>query len=72
MTRLKALSPDEVTGKTKEMFTAVNAKFGVVPNMIRTMGQSLGSNLYLSSFFRIASMDKIKPAILHCTLEQEN
>ncbi len=40
MTRLKALSPDEVTGKTKEMFTAVNNKFGVIPNMIRTMGNS--------------------------------
>ena len=40
MTRLKALSPDEATGKTKEMFTAVNNKFGVVPNMIRTMGNS--------------------------------
>jgi uncharacterized peroxidase-related enzyme len=40
MIRLKALSPDEVAGKTKEMFTAVNNKFGVVPNMIRTMGNS--------------------------------
>jgi uncharacterized peroxidase-related enzyme len=40
MTRLKALSTDEVTGKAKEMFTAVNNKFGVVPNMIRTMGNS--------------------------------
>lgn len=40
MTRLKALSPEEVTGKAKEMFTAVNNKFGVVPNMVRTMGNS--------------------------------
>ena len=40
MTRLKAISPDEVTGKAKEMFTAVNNKFGLVPNMIRTMGNS--------------------------------
>jgi uncharacterized peroxidase-related enzyme len=40
MTRLKALSPDEATGKTKEMFTAINNKFGVVPNMMRTMGNS--------------------------------
>ena len=40
MTRLKALSPDETTGKAKEIFTAVNNKFGVVPNMIRTMGNS--------------------------------
>ena len=40
MTRLKALSPDEATGKAKEMFSAVNNKFGVVPNMIRIMGNS--------------------------------
>jgi|SRR5688572_24667271 len=40
MTRLKALNPDEATGKTKEMFTAINNKFGVVPNMMRTMGNS--------------------------------
>lgn len=40
MTRLKALKPDQATGKAKEMFTAVNNKFGVVPNMIRTMGNS--------------------------------
>ncbi len=40
MTRLKALSPDQVTGKAKEMFTAVNNKFGVVPNMVRAMGNS--------------------------------
>lgn len=40
MARLKALSPDNVTGKTKEMFNAINAKFGVVPNMMRTMGNA--------------------------------
>lgn len=40
MTRLTALNPDEATGKTKELFTAVHSKFGVVPNMVRTMGNS--------------------------------
>ena len=30
MTRLKALSPVEATGNTREMFTAINNKFGVV------------------------------------------
>ncbi|OYU79063.1 MAG: peroxidase [Flavobacterium sp. BFFFF1] len=40
MTRLKALNPEEVTGKTKELFNAVQAKLGVVPNMMRTMGNS--------------------------------
>lgn len=40
MTRLKALSPDEATGKTKELFNAIQAKLGMVPNMMRTMGNS--------------------------------
>src|SRR5689334_969614 len=40
MTRLKALNPDQASGKTKELFNAINSKFGVVPNMMRTMGNS--------------------------------
>jgi len=40
MTRLKALSPDEATGKTKELFNAIQGKLGMVPNMMRTMGNS--------------------------------
>lgn len=40
MTRLKALSPDQASGKTKELFNAINSKFGMVPNMMRTMGNS--------------------------------
>lgn len=40
MTRLTALNPKEVTGKTKDLFNAVQAKLGVVPNMMRTMGNS--------------------------------
>ena len=40
MTRLKALSPDHASGKTKELFNAINSKFGIVPNMMRTMGNS--------------------------------
>ena len=40
MIRLKALSPEEATGKTKELFTAIENKLGMVPNMMRTMGNS--------------------------------
>ena len=40
MTRLTALNPEEVTGKTKDLFNAVQAKLGVIPNMMRTMGNS--------------------------------
>ena len=40
MKRLNAISPDHASGKTKELFNAINSKFGVVPNMMRTMGNS--------------------------------
>lgn len=40
MTRLTALNPEQASGKTKEMFNAINGKLGVVPNMMRTMGNS--------------------------------
>lgn len=40
MARLKALSPDEASGKTKELFNVVQSKLGMVPNMMRTMGNS--------------------------------
>jgi uncharacterized peroxidase-related enzyme len=40
MTRLKALNPNEAKGKTKELFTAIEGKLGMVPNMMRTMGNS--------------------------------
>lgn len=40
MTRLKALDPAQTEGKTKELFNAVQSKLGVVPNMMRTMGNA--------------------------------
>ncbi|MBC8112687.1 MAG: carboxymuconolactone decarboxylase family protein [Verrucomicrobia bacterium] len=40
MTRLTALSPDQATGKTKELFTTIEGNLGMVPNMMRTMGNS--------------------------------
>ena len=40
MQRLKALNPDRATGKTKELFNAIESNLGMVPNMMRTMGNS--------------------------------
>lgn len=40
MIRLKPLDPEQTTGKSKELFNAIHAKLGVVPNMMRTMGHS--------------------------------
>jgi uncharacterized peroxidase-related enzyme len=51
MTRLKALNPDEASGKTKELFNVINSKFGVVPNMMRTMGNSAA---FLEAFLNLS------------------
>lgn len=49
MQRIAALNPDTTSGKSKELFNAVQAKLGVVPNMMRTMGNSTAVlNGYLS------------------------
>ena len=51
MTRIKILDPNEVTGKTKELFTDIANKMGMIPNMMRAMGNSpalLEGSLHLS------------------------
>ncbi len=40
MTRLQALDPKETTGRSKELFDGIESKLGMVPNMMRTMGNS--------------------------------
>jgi uncharacterized peroxidase-related enzyme len=40
MSRLTALNPETTTGKSKDLFSAIQGKLGMVPNMMRTMGNS--------------------------------
>ena len=40
MQRLTALDPETTTGRSKDLFTAIQGKLGMVPNMMRTMGNS--------------------------------
>lgn len=40
MSRIKALNPDETTGKTKELLDTIKSRMGIVPNMMRTMANS--------------------------------
>ena len=40
MSRIPALDPRQATGQTAELFTLVKSKLGVVPNLMRTFGQS--------------------------------
>lgn len=49
MQRINALNPETTTGKSKELFNAIEGKLGMVPNMMRTMGNSPATlNGYLS------------------------
>ncbi|HLG39409.1 MAG TPA: carboxymuconolactone decarboxylase family protein [Chitinophagaceae bacterium] len=49
MTRLQAVNPETSAGKTKELFNGIEKKLGMVPNMMRTMGNSVAVlNGYLS------------------------
>lgn len=38
--RLTAVNPDQTTGKAKDLLSAVKAKLGMAPNMMRTMANS--------------------------------
>ena len=40
MPRIKAIEPDQATGKAKQLLDAVNDKFGMVPNLARTLANS--------------------------------
>ncbi len=40
MARLEAATPEKATSKTKELFNGIESKLGMVPNMMRTMGNS--------------------------------
>ena len=40
MNRIAQLDPKTATGKTKQLFDAVQQKMGVVPNMVRVMGHA--------------------------------
>jgi uncharacterized peroxidase-related enzyme len=40
MSRLKAIEPGQAVGEARELIDAVNEKFGMVPNLIRTLANS--------------------------------
>jgi uncharacterized peroxidase-related enzyme len=49
MQRIAALNPETTEGKSKELFESVKKKLGMVPNLMRTMGNSPATlNGYLS------------------------
>lgn len=59
-TRLKAIDPDKATGRAKELLDLAQAKFGVTPNLMRTMANSpavLKAYLDFSEELGTASLD---------------
>src|SRR5215831_3537491 len=75
MTRLIALNPDQASGKTKELFNAINSKFGVVPNMMRTMGNSaafLEGYLNLSDALSKGTLDAKINDLIALTVAETN
>jgi AhpD family alkylhydroperoxidase len=40
LNRITQLDPTKATGKTKQLFDTVQARFGVVPNLFRVLGNS--------------------------------
>ena len=40
MPRLKAIQPDQATGQAKQLLDALDEKFGMVPNLARTLANS--------------------------------
>ena len=75
MARLTAINPDEATGKTKELFHAIKGKLGMVPNMMRTMGNSpafLESYLNLSGALGGGSLGAKTGELIALTVSQAN
>ena len=40
MPRIKAINPEEATGEARELLDSMNEKFGMVPNLARTLANS--------------------------------
>ena len=75
MTRLKALNPDEATGKSKELFDVVKSKMGSIPNMTRTMANSsavLNGYLGFSSALSTASIGSKLSELIALTIANQN
>lgn len=75
MARFKVLNPDEVTGKTKELFDTVKSKMGRVPNVMRTMGNSpavLNGYLSFNAALNSSSIGSKLGELIALTVANEN
>ncbi|MBC7846918.1 MAG: carboxymuconolactone decarboxylase family protein [Flavobacterium sp.] len=75
MSRLTALDPDDSTNKSKELFDVIKKKMGMVPNMMRTMGNSpsvLNGYLGFSGALEGASLGSKLSELIALTVANEN
>jgi len=75
MARIKAINPDEATGKTKELFEMVKGKMGMVPNVMRIMGNSpavLNGYLSFNTALHSSSIDNKLGELIALTVANEN
>lgn len=75
MARLTALNPEATEGKSKELFNAVKGKMGMVPNMMRTMGNSpavLNGYLGFSAALNSATLDPKLRELVSLMVANEN
>lgn len=75
MIRLKALNPDKASGRTKELFTTINDQLGMVPNMMRTMGNSpafLGAYLNFSTILEQGTLGPRLEELIALTVAEAN
>ena len=54
MQRINAIEPSQATGEAKQLLDAVNEKFGIVPNLARTLANSPAALKGLPGFWRSA------------------
>lgn len=75
MTHLQALDPKEATGRSRELFEGIQAKLGMVPNMMKTMGNSsvvLEGYLNLSEILGKGSLGGKLGELLALTVAENN
>ena len=54
-TRIETLNPETTTGKSKELFNAVQSKLGFIPNLIKVFGNSPAT---LQSIFKFRGVNR--------------
>lgn len=60
-TRIATLNPDTTTGKSKELFDAVKGKMGMVPNLLKVMGNSPATLETYLSLGQLTGKGNFKP-----------